>query len=124
MEIVAQVKYLRISPKKIKALGKTVVGLTPKDAIDRLFFMTNKAAKLLAQVVKTAAADAQNNLKQDASTLRIKTVQVLKGPAMKRWQPVSRGMAHSIKKRMSHLKVVLVAKEAEKKIEKPKKEQS
>jgi len=124
MDIKVEIKYLHISPKKLKALGRVIVGLTPKDAIDRLLFTTNKAARLLAQVVKTAAADAQNNLKQDISTLRIKTVEVLKGPAMKRWQPVSRGMAHPIKKRMSHLRVVLVTKEVEKKIAKSEKEQN
>lgn len=124
MEITAQVKYLHISPKKMKALGAIVVGLKPTDAIDRLLLVSGKGARLLMEVVKSALASAKNNFKLDETRLKIKTVMVLKGPAMKRWQPVSRGMAHSIKKRMTHLKVVLISKEADvvKRLEKPKKE--
>lgn len=124
MEISAQIKYLHISPKKMKALGRIVVGLTPADAIDRLLLASGKGAKLLLQAIKSAQANAKNNLKLNEAALRIKTVSVLKGPAMKRWQPVSRGMAHQIKKRMAHLKVVLIQKEADtdKKAQLPKKE--
>lgn len=107
MNITAEIKYLHISPKKMKALGRIVVGLAPADAIDRLLLASGKGTKLLLQAIKTAQADAQNNLKLDISSLKIKTVMVLKGPTMKRWQPVARGMAHSIKKRMTHLKVTL-----------------
>lgn len=126
MNITAEIKYLHISPKKMKALGRIVVGLAPADAIDRLLLASGKGTKLLLQAIKTAQADAQNNLKLDISSLKIKTVMVLKGPAMKRWQPVARGMAHQIKKRMSHLKVVLTQKEGStvKKLEMPKKEKS
>ena len=49
------------------------------------------------------------NLKFDEAKLRIKTIETGKGPSFKRWNPVSRGMAHSIKKRTSHIKVVLEA---------------
>lgn len=107
MNIIAEIKYLHISPKKIKALGKIVVGLSPTDAIDRLLLVSGKGARLLMQVIKSAQASAKNNFKLDENLLKIKTVVVLKGPAMKRWQPVSKGMAHSIKKRMSHIKVIL-----------------
>lgn len=124
MEIIAQIKYLRTSPKKLKALGNIVVGLKPTDAIDRLLLVSGKGAKLLLSAIKSAQANAKNNLKLDESLLTIKTVEVGKGPIMKRWQPVSRGMAHQIKKRMTHLKVVLTQKSDEpvKKLEKPKKE--
>ena len=110
MDITAQIKYLKMSPKKLKALGKIVVGLTSQDALDKLAFQSNKGARLLLQAIKSAQADAVNNLKLDVSSLKVKTVEILKGPAMKRWQPVSRGMAHSIKKRMAHIKVVLESK--------------
>lgn len=107
MEITATIKYLHISPKKMKALGRIVTGLSPKEAINRLLLVSGKGAKLLLGAIKSAQADAQNNLKLNESLLKIKTVVVLKGPALKRWQPVSRGMAHQIKKRMTHLKVIL-----------------
>lgn len=107
MDIVAQKKYLHISVKKLKALAKMVVGLSPDEAIDRLILSTDKGARLLCQAIKSVREDAKNNFKLDAKSLRIKTVEILKGPLMKRWQPVARGMAHQIKKRMSHIKVTL-----------------
>lgn len=107
MQVTAEIKYLKISPKKMKSMGKAVVGLSPKTAIDRLSLLRGEAARLLLSAIKSVLANAQNNFKADTSTLRIKTVIVLKGPMMKRWQPVSRGMAHQIKKKMSHVKVIL-----------------
>lgn len=107
MDITAQIKYLHLSPKKMKALGRIVVGLTPSDAMDKLLFTSGKAPRLLLAAIKSASVNAQNNHKLDIATLKIKTVQILKGPTMKRWQPVSRGMAHQIKKRMTHVKVTL-----------------
>lgn len=107
MNITAEIKYLHISPKKMKALARIVVGLSSTDAIDRLLLVSGKGARLLLSAIKSAHASAKNNLKLDENKLKIKTVEVLKGPALRRWQPVSRGMAHSIKKRMTHLKVTL-----------------
>lgn len=101
------IKYLRYSPKKLRELGRAVVGLAPSDAINRLSVLSNKGARLLASAVKSAVSNHTNNLKQDKSSLRIKTVEILKGPNFKRWQPVSRGMAHQIKKRTVHIKVTL-----------------
>lgn len=107
METVAYIKYLRISPKKIKRLAEVVVGLTPQEAMDRLFVTGTKGAKLLFEAIKSALTNAKNNLKLDSPALRIKTIEILKGPFLKRWQPVARGVAHQIKKRRTHIKVVL-----------------
>lgn len=107
MDIKAEIKYLRISPKKIKALAKKLVGLTPREAIDRLSLLGTKGAGLLVKSIESAKANAINNLKLGENTLRIKTIMILKGPFLKRWQPVSKGIAHQIKKRMAHLRVVL-----------------
>jgi len=123
MEITVQIKYLHISPKKIKALGNILVGLKPVDAINRLTLQSGKGEKLLLSAIKSAVANAQNNSKLDPGGLKIKTIEILKGPFMKRWQPVSRGIAHQIKKRMSHIKVTLVKTVNDKvlKLEEPKK---
>lgn len=107
METVAYIKYLRISPKKMKPLGEAVLGLSPSEAVDRLLIDGRKGAKILVDAIKSAYANAKNNFKLDPINLRIKTVEILKGPFLKRWQPVSRGMAHQIKKRTTHIKVVL-----------------
>lgn len=107
MQISAQIKYLRFSPKKLKALGKIITGQKAQEVIDRLGFAKDKGSKLIHKALKSAYYNAVNNLKKDGSTLRVKTVEIGKGPLIKRWQPVSRGMAHQIKKRMSHIKVTL-----------------
>lgn len=109
MEITVQIKYLHVSPKKIKALGHILVGMKPVDAINRLTLQSGKGEKLLLSALKSSVANAQNNLKLDPVLLKIKTIEILKGPFMKRWQPVSRGIAHQIKKRMSHIKVTLTS---------------
>lgn len=119
MNITAEIRYLHISQKKIKALGHILVGMKPEDAINRLTLQSGKGEKLLLSALKSAVANAQNNLKLDPVFLKIKTIEILKGPFMKRWQPVSRGIAHQIKKRMSHIKVTL-EDVAQKSLKKPK----
>lgn len=114
MQISAQIKYLRFSPKKLKALGHAIKGFAPQEAIDRLGMAKDKGSRLLLKAVKSAYSNAVNNLKKDGSTLRVSTVEIGKGPHIKRWQPVSRGMAHQIKKRMSHIKVTLTEMEKKK----------
>lgn len=110
MEASAYIKYLRISPKKIRELTKLTVGLTPQEACERLNFSSNKASRLLSAVINSARANAVNNLKMNEDNLVIKSVRTEKGPFFKRWRAVSRGMAHQIKKRTSHLKVTVIEK--------------
>lgn len=107
MEAVAHTKYIRISPKKIRFLGNALKGLSPIEARDRLMLRSEKAARILSDAIKTAQYNAINNLKLSSDNLRIKTIETGKGPFLKRWQPVSRGIAHQIKKRTSHIKVTL-----------------
>jgi len=107
MEAIAYIKYLRVSEKKLKSLSRLAIKLPVSEAIDRLLIGGTKSAKILADAIKSASSNAKNNLKLDNANLRIKTIEVLKGPIFKRWQPVSRGMAHQIKKRTTHIKVIL-----------------
>lgn len=107
MDAVAQIRYSRISPKKMKIWGKNIVGLAPAAAVDRLSLTGNKAARILQKVIISAMANAKNNLKLDVNKMRVSSVVTVKGSSYKRWQPVSRGMAHAIKKRTAHIKVIL-----------------
>ncbi|OGG15983.1 50S ribosomal protein L22 [Candidatus Gottesmanbacteria bacterium RIFCSPHIGHO2_02_FULL_39_14] len=111
MEAVSQIKYLRISPKKIKQLGRLTVGLSPQNALDRLEHLSGKAPKLLSKAISSAKSNAVNNLKLNLQNLVIRQVSIGKGPFFKRWQPVSRGMAHSIKKRTAHITIKVGEKE-------------
>lgn len=107
MKAIAQINYSRISPKKMKIWGRNIVGLSPQIAIDRLDVTNNKAARILQKAVISATANAKNNLNLNATKMRIISVETLQGPFYKRWQPVSRGMAHQIKKRTTHIRVTL-----------------
>lgn len=118
MEVTANIKYLRTSPKKMKELGRISVGLPANEVITSLQLGNNKSGKLLALAIQSALTNATHNFKLSADSLVVKKVEILKGPFFKRWQAVSRGMAHQIKKRTTHIKVVLTeAKKENKKIE-------
>lgn len=88
-------------------MAGAIVGLSPQIALDKLNFVSNKSAKMLIEAIQNAKANAKNNLKLDESKLKIKKIEVGKGPFFKRWQPVSRGMAHQIKKRTTHVRIFL-----------------
>lgn len=113
MEVAAYIKYLRTSPKKMEGWGRAIKGLSASQAVERLQLGGDKAGRLLVWAVKSAIANAKNNSKLDPAKLFIKNVEVLKGPFFKRFQPVSRGMAHPIKKRTAHVKVVLEERKAD-----------
>lgn len=119
MEVIAYEKYLRISPKKLRETSRKLSGMHPEKAIERLMFMSTKASRILSKVIKSAFSNAVNNKKMDSAKLRIKSIEILKGSFFKRWNPVSRGIAHEIKKRTSHIKVVVEQKD----VTEPKKSQ-
>ena len=107
MEIIAESKYIRISPRKVALVVKALAGLSPKDALEKLSFIGKSAASPLAKILKSALANAQNNKKLKPTDLKIKKLEVLPGPSFKRWRPISRGQAHSYKRRTSHIKITL-----------------
>lgn len=121
METSVNQKYLRISVRKVKGLARAICGMNAKSALEKLTFGGNKASRILSKALKSALSNAKNNNKLDASSMIVKNIHILKGPAFKRWQPVSRGMAHPIKKRTTHIKIILTeAKKEVKKIEEQK----
>lgn len=106
MQTTAYSNYIRVAPRKMKLLADSVRDLTPERAEMVLKYMNHSAALPLGKVIHSAISNAvQKGLNKDA--LRFTTLEVLPGSAMKRFRAVSRGMAHTYKKRMSHLKVVL-----------------
>jgi len=110
MKIQAYQKYIRISPRKLKLMADSVKNMDISEMIDVLKFTNKKSALVLAKVLKQARANAKQK-EFDIKKWKIKAIQVLKGPTYKRWRAVSRGRAHSIMKRTSHLRVVLKLKE-------------
>ena len=117
MEFTATQKFLIMGPKKIRLVVDMARKMTPREAVEKLPFSGKKAAEPFIKVVKSAIANAKAKGVSEEG-LTFKEIQVNEGPRLKRGRPVSRGMWHPIKKRMSHIRVVLVSKEVPKEIKK------
>jgi large subunit ribosomal protein L22 len=107
MEARATAKYIRVSPLKAQRVADLIRGKNLDDALVILKLTGNKPAMAFEKVVKSAAANAENNYEMDPSTLYIAEVHANQGPIMKRIKARSMGRAALIKKRSSHLSVVL-----------------
>lgn len=112
MLIKAEQKYARQTPTRLRLVATAVRKLSPADAMDQLSFMNKKAARALLSVFKQVMANATKNLGLSRDSLKIKEIIIGEGSQYKRFQPVSRGRAHSILKRTSHIRVVLESTEA------------
>lgn len=111
MLIKAEQKYIRMSPRKVRLVVDVIRGLEPKQALEHLAFMRKAAAVPVTKTIKQAMANAVKNQNIKEENLRFESIQVGEGPVFKRWQAVSRGRAHPILKRTSHIKVILRAAE-------------
>ena len=107
MDVKSTYKYARISPFKAREVAREIQGLPVSDALDILTFTPRKAARFLGKTMKAAIADAENNFELDLETLTVKEAAVGDGPTFKRFKPRARGSAAAIRKRTSHLYIVL-----------------
>lgn len=107
----AVIKNLRITPKKLNLIAEMVRGKSVTDALNLLKFVPKKAAEVLYKAVYSALKNAENTEKKNEGDLLIEKIYVTKGVSLKRFMPVSRGRAHQIKKRCSHVKIFLRTKE-------------
>lgn len=106
----AQLKNYRQSPRKVRLVAKAVRGKRVSDAIDLLTFTPNRAALPLQKLLASAVANAKS-LSLNEEKLTIKELKVDEGPTLYRRRPRSRGMANPIRKRTSHVTVVVVETE-------------
>ncbi len=107
MKIKAEQKLIRISPQKMRRIVNSIKHLPPHQALVQLEFISNRSASSIAKVIKQALANASHNFNLTTTTMIFDSIQVNEGPTFKRWRAVSRGRAHSIAKRTSHLIVTL-----------------
>ncbi len=106
----SETKYIRTSPRKLRLIADAVRNLKPSQAVEQLQFINKRAAKVLRKTIKSAIANAVNNSKLKEEDLTFKEIKINEGPTYKRWQAASRGRAHRILKRTSHIIVILQAK--------------
>ena len=107
MKVQALTKNVRMSPLKLRPIAGNLVGMRAQEALQTLRWMPQKSARLLWRSLKSAIANAENNLNIPGERLSICEARIDEGIAMKRFQPVSRGSTHPICKRGSRIKVVL-----------------
>lgn len=107
MEVKAIGKYISISPKKARAIADLIRGKNATDASNTLRFMPQISAREIGKVLKSAMANAETNFNLDKDALTIAKITVDGGPTLKRWQPRAKGAAYEIKKRTSHLTVIV-----------------
>ena len=104
---VAKARFVRVSPRKARRVIDLVRGRTVADALDILRWAPQAASEPVAKVIASAAANAQNNNGLDPATLVVATVHADEGPTAKRIRPRAQGRAFRIRKRTSHITVVV-----------------
>jgi len=112
MEARAVRKYISSSPRKMRRVVNVVRGQSVTDALNTLHFLPQQATRPISLAIKSAIhnlIDLNPDERFDEDDLWIKEIKVDEGPMLKRHRPVSRGRAHPIRKRMSHLTVIVQA---------------
>lgn len=108
MEVKAIGRYIRMSPRKVRLVVDKVRGKQINEANAILDYSPKRAAQPVKKILMSAVANAENNFKiEDIDKLFIKNIYVDEGPTLKRMRPMSMGRAGRIRKRTSHITVVL-----------------
>ena len=103
----AKARFVRVSATKARRVIDLVRGKTVEEALDILRWAPQSASEPVAKVIASAAANAQNNEGLDPTTLVVATIQADEGPTAKRIRPRAQGRAFRIRKRTSHITVIV-----------------
>lgn len=107
MEVSATTKYVRMSPIKARGIAEAIRGQSVAEALRITDFNARKAAAQIGKTLKSAVANAASNEGVPADQLFVKDAYVDGGPTLKRFRPRARGSAGAIRKRTTHVTVVL-----------------
>lgn len=107
MEVKAVAKNIRMSAKKVRLVVDVIRGKQAGEALDQLMFVNKRAVTPVEKVLKSAIANAEHNFNLAKDKLYIKEIKVDEGFTIKRWMPRAFGRATPIRKRTSHITVVL-----------------
>jgi large subunit ribosomal protein L22 len=105
----AQARYVRMTPMKCRRVVDLVRGLPVQEALDILRFAPQAASEPVGKVIASAVANAENNRDLDRRSLVVAQAYVDEGPTLKRFRPRAQGRAYRIRKRTSHITVVVQA---------------
>ncbi len=107
MEAKATASYVRIAPRKVKIVIDLIRGKHVDDALAVLKTVPKAASPLVEKVLKSAIANAEQNFEMDPNNLFVSEVYANQGPTIKRFRPRAQGRATRIRKRTSHITVVV-----------------
>jgi large subunit ribosomal protein L22 len=107
MEVQAVTKYVRMSPKKVREVALEIQGKRATSALSLLKVVPRKSARLIAKTLQSAIANAENNNNLSSDNLIISRALVEAGPVLKRFRAGARGSAKPIRKRTSHIRIIL-----------------
>jgi large subunit ribosomal protein L22 len=107
MESRAVARYIRVSPRKVRLIMDEIRGRKIEEALNQLSFAPQKGAFILKKLIDSAVANAEQNFEMDVDKLYIKQIFADEGPTLKRFRPRAMGRGARIRKRTSHLTVVL-----------------
>lgn len=107
MSVRSVLKYARISSQKARQVTRAITGMPVSQALSVLDFTPKKAAFLVGKTLRSAIANAENNHEMDASEFIVQSATATPGPALARIMPRARGSAAPIKKRMTHITVII-----------------
>ncbi len=107
MEVTAKLKYARVGVQKARLVADVVRGKDVNEALKALAFMKQKPAFLIKKVLESAIANADQRKVIDVDNLFVKKITVDQGPYLKRFMPRAQGRASVVKKKQSHINVVL-----------------
>jgi large subunit ribosomal protein L22 len=107
MEVRARLRFARLGPRKARLVADLIRGKRSEEALNVLSFTKKAAAKIILKLLKSAIANATQKKNIDVDRLFIKKITVDQGPTMKRFQPRALGRATMIRKRTSHITIIL-----------------
>ena len=104
---VATLKYARISSRKVKIVADLIKGKDAQDALAIVKFTPKAASEIIEKLLKSAIANAENNHGMNSSKLYVAEIYANQGPTLRRIRPAAKGSAVRIRKRTSHITIVL-----------------
>ncbi len=107
MDFKASCKYVKVSPRKTRYVVDLIRGKSVNNALETLRFTDKRASSIIDKTLRAAIAGANENMDVDIDSLRIKEIRVDGGPVRKWFRPRARGVSAMIKRRTSHISLVL-----------------
>ena len=110
MEATAKLRYLRITPRKVRVVADLIRGKNVNQALAQLAYVEKRAAEPVAKLLRSAVANAEQAAKDqslDVDRLLVKELMVDQGPSLRRYMPRAMGRAFKILKKTSHISLTI-----------------